>query len=377
MVDLRAIGTASTRFLRARWVKVSAAVATAGILAVVLSTVQITSGHVADLARFGALASIWAILALALNLQWGHTGLFNAGIVGFWGLGAYVAAIVVTNPVVPATGTPGHWGIDQTLFPAPFGLSMSFGAGVIVAAFVAAVAGFLIAIPALRLRADYLAIATLGLAEIIMRVFVKNLQGVTGGVFGITGIPRPFEFGTEVYKTELSFFILVLVAMLVLLFVIERMTRSPWGRALRAVREDEDAAEALGKDTFLLKLQAFVFGAAIMGAAGAFFAYWLRSVFPPETMFTPLDTFAVWVIVIIGGSGNNRGVVLGAWVVLFLEYASVRAKGWFDLDPAFASQIFFLRLIVIGLVLIALVLARPQGLLPQPKHVAKRPRFLW
>lgn len=334
--------------------------------------VEIT-GIVADLAWFGAHAGIWAMLALALNMQWGYTGLFNAGIIGFWGLGAYVGAMVTTNPVIPTIGEPGHWGIDQAVFPSVFGVSTSFAFGVILAALAAALVGFLIAIPALRLRADYLAIATLGLAEIIMRVFVNNLEGVTGGVFGIRGIPRPFEFGQETYLTELSYFVVIIIVMVGLLLLVERMTRSPWGRALRAVRDDEDAAAALGKDTFLLKMQAIVFGSAIMGAAGAFYGYWLGSLHP--VTFVPLATFTVWVIVIVGGSGNNRGVVLGAWVFLSLEYVSLRSKTWFNLSSEFAARIDFTRLMIIGLVLIVIVLLRPEGLLRERKHVARRPRF--
>lgn len=334
------------------------------------------TGIVADVSRFLAFFAIWGILALALNMQWGQTGLFNAGIVAFWGIGAYVAAMVVTDPVAAGIATPGHWGIDQSVFPTIAGVSTSFAFGVVAAGIVAAVLAFFIAIPTLRLRADYFAIATLGLSEITMRVFVKNLQGVTGGVYGFGGIPRPFEFGSDVYKTELSYFALVAVVLLVIFLAVERMSRSPWGRTLRTIREDEDAAQAVGKDTFFLKLQSFVLGAALMGISGAFFAFWLRGVFPPETLFTPADTFAVWVMVIIGGSGNNRGVLLGAWVFLLLEYVTVRLPAWFDIPQAFAVKIFYFRLLAIGVILILIILFRPQGLLPETKHVAKRPRWV-
>jgi len=337
--------------------------------------VEVT-GVIADLASFGALVGIFAMLALALNLQWGKTGLFNAGIAGFWGLGAYVASMITTNPVPTALARPGHWGIDQAAFPAVFGVSTSFSMAIVVAAITAAVLAFFIAIPTMRLRADYFAIATLGFAEIVMNVFVKNLPGITGGVEGIAGVPRPFEFGSEIWKTNLSYFLLVALILVLVFFLLERMVRSPWGRVLQAVREDEDAAQALGKDTFSLKLQSFVFGAGIMGLSGAFFAFWLRGVSPPPNSFTAADTFAVWVIVIIGGSGNNRGVIVGAFVVPFLEYFSVRAKDWFQLGEPLASQIFYFRLIAIGVVLIVLILWRPQGIFPEPKHVARRPRWV-
>ena len=333
-------------------------------------------GIVADLSRFGALVGIFAMLALALNLQWGKTGLFNAAIAAFWGIGAYTAAMVVTNPVPTALARPGHWGIEQGAFPVVFGVSTSFGVAIILGVIAAGVLAFFIAIPTMRLRADYFAIATLGFSEIVMNVFVKNLPGITGGVEGITQVPKPFEFGGEVWKTELSFFLVVLVAVVFLFFLLQRLVRSPWGRVLQAVREDEDAAQALGKDTFSLKLQSFVLGAGIMGLSGAFFAFWLRGVSPPPNSFTAADTFAVWVIVIIGGTGNNRGVLAGAIVVPFLEFFSVRAKSWFNLTGALATQIFYFRLIAIGIVLIILVMSRPQGIFPEPKYVAKRPRWL-
>lgn len=316
-------------------------------------------------------------MALALNLQWGQTGIFNAGIAGFWGVGAYAAAMVVTNPAAAGQGIPGHWGIDQSIFPLVGGVSTAFPLSLVVAATAAAIFAFAIGIPILRLRADYFAIATLGFAEIVMRVFVKNLQGVTGGVYGFGGVPRPFEFGFEVWKTELSYFALVVGIVLVAFLALDRMSRSPWGRALRSVREDEDAAQALGKDTFSLKLQAFIFGAAIMGIAGAFFAFWLRAVYPPDNQFTVVDTFAVWVMIMIGGSGNNRGVLLGTTLFLFLEYVTVRISSWLELSGDLAVRIFYFRLMAIGLILILIVLFRPQGIVPEKKGVAKRPRWVF
>ena len=333
--------------------------------------------NTADVAYFGAYVMIWGLLALALNLQWGQTGLFNAGIAAFWGVGAYAAAMVVTAPALPGAGIPGHWGIDQRVFPTVAGVSTAFFVAVIVAAAAAAFLAFVLGIPILRLRADYFAIATLGLSEIVMRVFVKNLQGVTGGVYGFGGVPRPFEFGFDVWKTELSYFALLAVVLVIAFILLDRMSRSPWGRVLRTVREDEDAAQALGKDTYLLKLQSFVFGAALMGISGAFFAFWLRGVYPPDTQFTAVDTFAVWVMVIIGGSGNNRGALLGAWIYLFLEYVTRRAPDWFHLTGDLGIRIFYFRLMAIGIVLILIVLFRPQGLVPEEKGVARRPRWTW
>lgn len=334
-------------------------------------------GAVADLSRFGALFVIYALLALALNIQWGQTGIFNAGIAGFWGIGAYVAAMVVTDPVQGGPGLPGHWGINQTIFPTIGGVSTSFLVAGIAAMVASALLAFLIAVPTMRLRADYFAIATLGLAEITMRVFVQNLQGITGGVYGFGKIPRPFEFGFETYKTELTYFALCVVLLLLAFLVVDRMSRSPWGRVLRTVREDEDASQALGKDTFFLKLQSFVVGAALMGLSGALFAFFLRAVYPPPNQFVLTDTFVVWVMVIIGGSGNNRGVLLGAFVYQLLVYITMRVPNWLNLTGDLSTKIFYLRLIAIGVVLILIVMYRPQGLLAEKKGVARRPKWVF
>lgn len=327
------------------------------------------------MAAFVALACVWALLALGLNLQWGYGGMFNAGIAGFWAVGAYTAAIVTTPPSPPNEfGYPGHLGGFAPLFPAIGGFSTSILAGMVLATLAAGVAGLLIAIPTLRLRADYLAIATLGLAQ-ITTISINNLQSVTGGVFGIPQIPRPFEFQRATHLTELSFMAFVGLILLGVLLLVDRMSRSPWGRLMRAVREDEDAAMAIGKNTFALKLQTFVIGASLMGLAGALFAYFQR-VITVQNQFTPADTFTVWTMVVVGGSGNHKGVVAGAFLFYFLFWFSTRAKDWFGLADFLAERIFYLRLIAIGVLLIALVVLRPAGLLPEPRTVSRRPRFL-
>ncbi len=330
----------------------------------------------ADFSRLGALVAIWGLLALALNLQWGHTGLFNAGIVGFWALGAYAGALVTTDPALPVSGYPGHWGIGPGAFPTLFGVRTAFFFGALLAGALAATVAFLVAIPALRLRADYFAIATLALAQVTI-VSLKNMDPITGGDSGVPSIPRPFEFGSQTHVTEFTYFVLVAVLLVLAYLIFERLGRSPWGRALRALREDEDAAQAIGKDTFLLKLEAFVLGAATIGVSGALFAYFLRNLGSPDLQFPASYTFLVFVMVLIGGPGNNRGVLLGAFLILFLEFFTIRAKDWFALSPELASKVFYLRLIAIGVILVVLVLFRPQGIFPEPKHATKKPRWLW
>jgi branched-chain amino acid transport system permease protein len=330
-------------------------------------------GLIADFAGgFIAPACLIALLALALNLQWGHAGLFNAGIAGFFGVGAYAGAIVMTPNSPAGSGVPGHLGFAGP-FPLVGGFPTSLLVGLIAAMIASGLIAFLIAIPTLRLRADYLAIATVALGAIIVEA-IRLSTTLTGGVYGITGIPRPWEAAAETWRTEGAFAAFVAALLVVTYLILNRATRSPWGRVLKAIREDEDAALALGKNTYFLKLQAFVLGAALMGGAGALYGSYLRLVVPD--IFIPAFTFSIWVVVIVGGSGNTLGVVLGAFALTFLQYFTLRAKDWFHLPEFWAEKIFFIRLIVIGVLLIALVILRPQGLLPEPLKVSRRPKVV-
>ena len=217
---------------------------------------------VQELVTFLIPFALLAILALGLNLQWGYTGLFNAGVAGFYAIGAYTAAFLLTGPAPPTPFYSGHIG----------GFSKHFVVGVVGAFVFAALGGFLIGILTLRLREDYLAIATLALAEIV-RIFLRNGEGVTGGVIGVLRIPRPFDqWGLRGPESDAALAVLFVGGVLLVLLILEWMTRAPWGRTLRAIREDEEAAQVLGKDTFWLKLQAFTIGCGIIGLAGALLA---------------------------------------------------------------------------------------------------------
>ncbi len=273
-----------------------------------------------EVASFGILACVYALLSLGLNVQWGETGLFNAGVAAFFAIGAYVTAILVTGPAPPVVGVyPGHLG----------GFSWSWPAAAVVAAAVAGLAGFLIAIPTLRLRTDYLAIATLGLGTVIT-TYLLNDAPVTGGAVGIYGIPSlpqtlfpgiTLPTGWTVIFTAIAAAALVVGTYALLRY----LGRSPWARVLKSVREDEDAAEVLGKDTFSFKIQSFVLGCMIMGVAGALFTEFLLFIEPIQS-FAPIITFTVWAMLILGGSGNNLGAILGAVAFYFMDWFSTRVQ---------------------------------------------------
>ena len=321
---------------------------------------------------FAITAGTYGVLSLGLNLQWGTTGLFNIGIAGFYALGAYTAALISGPP-------PDVW--DGRIFG---GFELPFLVGLLAAAIVAGLAALLIGLPTLRLRADYLAIATIGIAETI-RLVLKNESWLTNGVWGLQQIPSPLyeviHRGVSgfiethpdlptwlellISKAYNGFYLLLVVVVLVILYLLlKRLLRSPWGRVLKAIREDEDVAAMSGKNVFAYKLQALVLGAMIMGVGGALYAHFARFISPNS--FEPLyGTFIVWVMLIVGGTGNNKGAILGAFTVWGIWAATDFGTGYL---PFSATQAAALRIIVIGVLLEAIILLRPQGLLPEARR---------
>ncbi len=272
-------------------------------------------GLAVTFATFASFACIYALLTLGLNLQWGETGLFNAGIAAFYAIGAYTTAILITGPAPISIGNyPAHLG----------GYSWPWLPALAISGLTAGFAGLLIALTTLRLRTDYLAIATLGLGEVI-RLFLANDEPVTGGTFGIYQIPGLMDFFQGAGFTAQEGYLLIAVtggALVAVAFtVLWYLGRSPWTRALKSIREDEDAAEVLGKDTFTLKLQSFVLGCAIMGIAGSLYTVVFAYIEPVIT-FKPQITFTVWAMLILGGSGNHKGAILGAFLFYATDFGS-------------------------------------------------------
>lgn len=319
---------------------------------------------IVELANFLIPAGIFAIMALALNIQWGHTGLFNAGVAAFVMIGAYMTAMYLTAEVVPSIVYPGHWGFAQIWRPW-YGPGVAFGIALLFSVVLAGFIGLLIALPILRLRTDYFAIATLALAEII-RLIIINAQTVTAGTVGILLIPGPFDtvFPGDPGAQDAAFAGLVVALLVLTLIFVQYVTRAPWGRVLRGIREDEEATSALGKNVFSFRTQAFVFGCAIMGAAGGITSAHLGVITPDN--FNPLATFAIYVMVILGGSGNNFGVVFGAFLYYAFDWVSVRIDDYFP--PALAEKMPAIRFAAIGVILVVLILYRPEGIFREKKR---------
>ena len=313
---------------------------------------------------FVIMAGIYSVFSLGLNVHWGSTGLFNIGIAGFFALGAYTAALMTTQPPDPALFEDfkfgGNWSNSAFL---DLGFDLWFFLGLGAAAAVCGIIALAIGYVTLRLRDDYLAIATLGIAETV-RLFFLNEKWVANGSKGLYRIPEFLGEWVSPKYYDYLYVVVVLVVLAVLFLVVERSVKSPWGRVLRAVREDEVAAEASGKNVFRFKLQAFILGAVIMGIGGALFAHYVRFL-SPLTFDPLLATFVIWAMLMVGGAGNNRGAVLGAFVVWGIWTGTQFLPGVFS-DPN-------LRFFMIGVLIVAVILVRPGGILGEERRVARSP----
>ena len=240
------------------------------------------------------------------------------------------------------------------------GFGLPVPVGIIAAMVLAALVAWPIGKICLRLRSDYLAIATIGIAE-ILRLTVRNYQPIGGGPFGVNNVPRPFETLPAPWD-QIAFLLLVVAIVGVILFLVQRAWAAPWGRVLRAIRENEDAAEAAGKDVEKFRLQAFILGSALMGLFGALMAHYVK-IISPEGTEPLLVTFLPWVMLIVGGAGNNKGAVLGAILVWGLWTMTELLTG--RLPDEWALRVGYLRIFLIGLLLQIVLQKFPGGLLPE------------
>jgi branched-chain amino acid transport system permease protein len=289
------------------------------------------------------IGGIYGLLALSLNLIWGGAGMVNLGLAGFFAVGAYASAI--------ATGAGA---------PVPLGLIAAACAGV--------VAGLVVTFATLRLRDDYLAIVTLGFAEVV-RLVALNERWLTNGSDGMSGIRAPFKAELGPLGFNLFYLGLVAVIVAVVWLALRRLDLSPFGRTLKAIREDQELAAFAGKKVLRFKLQAFALSAAIAGLAGALYGHYQTYVSPDH--FQPLITIYIFLAVTAGGVGRPIGAVIGALlVVAFLEATRFVGEVVPGLQPV---QVAALREMLVGAALILVLYLRPQGLLPERIPPAPRP----
>ncbi len=290
--------------------------------------------YLVAMATFG---TIYAILTLGLNVMWGMAGMVNLGVVGFYAVGAYASALVTVN------------------------LGLPVALGLLAAMAVSAAAGAVTCLGLTRLRDDYFAVVTLGFAEVI-RLVANNETWLTRGSDGISGIPQPLKplLGADFNLAYLGF---CLVVLLVVLALLERLRRSPFGRVLRAIREDPTIAAVAGKNVLAFKIKAFAIGGILAGLAGALYGHYTSYIVPE--IFEPILTIYIFLALTAGGRGNNWGAALGAFLVVFV-LESTRFLG--GLLPALgAVQVAAVREMLIGLLLLVVMRVRPEGLLPEPR----------
>jgi len=340
---------------------------TVGIVGISANDSETFGGFISFLTVFVTTVAIFAVFALGLNVQWGYTGIFNFGVVAFFMVGAYTSALVTKAPssseFVRYVG-----GLDLAEGLGPLNLEglTGFVLGALAAAVASGVVAFLIAIPALRLREDYLAIATIGIAEVLRRIAIEE-EGLVNGTRGLTGIPRPLHDLVSPPDYKYIYFGIAIVVLVIIFVAIERAARSPWGRVLKAIREDELATAASGKNILAFRMQAFVLGAMIMGVGGAVYAANQGSIVP-DTFSHFFGTFIIWAMLMVGGSGSNRGAILGAYVVW--GFWTLTGLIQPHLPTALEARTSYIRDLLIGLLIVVVLLLRPHGLMGEERRVS-------
>ena len=281
-------------------------------------------------------AGIYALMALGMNVIWGMAGLINLGLVGFFAVGAYVSALLTLK------------------------LGMPIAVGVVAGALTAAGVGVVVACVTVGLRGDYLAIVTLGFAE-SLRIVMSNEVWIANGTDGLSGIPGPFRATLGPHLFNLFYLGIVVAAVIILFFLVDRLVNSPFGRVLRAIRDDEQIAQIAGKNVVLFKVKAFAFGSAALGLAGALYGHFTSYIAPD--LFAPLLTLYVKLSLLTGGLGNSKGAVLGAvLVVFFLE----STRFVVPLIPSLSAvQAAALRELLISVALLVILRFYAKGLLPE------------
>lgn len=270
---------------------------------------------------------IYLIIAMSLNLLMGYAGLLQIAHAAYFGIGAYTAALLMVN------------------------LGFGFVPALIASAVISGILSLLISLPAWRFKGDYFVMLSLAV-QIALYSLMYNWQGLTNGPFGITGISKPVIFGNK-FVTLGSIFMLFSILTILCGLIIFVLLRSPWGRALKAMRDDELAARGLGKNTRLLKLEVFFIASAFVAIAGGMYASYISYIDP--TSFTLDESILMLSMVIIGGTGNFRGPVVGAIILIAIP----EILRFLQLPDSIAANV---RLLAYGLLLIVMVHLRPQGI---------------
>ena len=291
--------------------------------------------------HIGTLFLVYLLLAESMNIYLGYTGILALSHIAFYGIGAYSGALISLN----------------------FG---SFWLGFILGGVLAGLFGFLLGLTSIKLRADYLGIATLGFAQIMYSI-MQNWTDLTRGPLGLPGIPRPSIFGFQLTE-KLHYFLFVLVITAILMFFMYHMVKSPFGRILETIRDDEVAAKSLGKNTIAYKLIAFTIGAMIAGFAGSLMAHLVTYIDPMS--FHTNELALVLIMTILGGLGLYWGPFLGVFFILFVQ----EGVTFIDIIPA--QYIGATQMLLYSFLFLIAMIYFPQGIMGWIKHGKRRSKQL-
>jgi branched-chain amino acid transport system permease protein len=310
---------------------------------------------------------IYTILSLSLNLEYGYAGLPNFGKSMFYAIGAIAGGSISAHLILYFGGVvcdPWTWQATQarwqlSLSRPDLSLTLFFSSLIISAGF-GAIIGYLAAYPALKLKEDYLAITLLVFAE-VLRVFVRTFKPIAGGPYGLSGIPHPFAWLNDVMIASVLYALLVWIIVAFMYLFIRRIVNSPWGRLLKAIRDDEFLALSLGKKTSLIKGQTLALGSSFAAVAGCLFAHYISYVHADN--FTTVQTFDILVITILGGVATLKGPVIGAVIMTLIDRLSkVIVTVGVNFIPIDLS---YFRYVITGLILILLIYYKPTGILKE------------
>lgn len=301
--------------------------------------------YIAALLCMGAAYSVFTI---GYNLQWGYTGLFNLSVFGLAAAGGYTSVILTTS----AAG--GHIG----------GFGLPYIVGILAGALIAGVIGAVIGTITLRLEFGFFAIATLGLGKFLIAIF-KNEKGLTNGVWGIGGIPKPLSNLAGSYANW-AYGGISLVILAVVYYLAQKLVSSPWGRLQLAIKDDEHLTQMLGKNVWRYRMESLVLGSMLMGLGGAMYAHY-QGYINPKSYTDIMWAFLPLLMVVAGGSGNHKGSVLGAFVVWGAWSISEIFAGYM---PIASMNIPHIRTLVVGILIISILRWRPQGLIGRKRAVS-------
>ncbi len=358
-----------------------------------------TFDYIGLISSFASYYGIFTILALSLNLEYGYAGQPNFGQVLFYGVGAFVAAIVAANllPFFAGKSIGNICGVGAYLSRTSIGVGdpavtlSSWAIALIVAMIAGGIIGLVVSYPALRVKEEwYLSMILLVAGEMFV-IIVENTQQIGCGFNGVDGIENPFNWLASVYASSslshtrlvqainfntpdvapVAYALVIIVFTVVCFIVAQKLGNSPYGRLLKSIRDDKVASESLGKDVSKVRKQIMIIGSIMAGLAGGLYVYYIGVATTDD--YVPAVTFTVWVIMILGGYANNRGVLAGALAITLLNRGSVLLSVYLqpiipNLNPAY---LIYGEYMIEGVILILLLMFRPKGLIPETRIKTK------